>query len=455
MTTHQLPEYLQSVNGHSPVGGSSMSRVLRCPGSVKASFGIPNSSSKYADEGTKAHAIAEQRLHARVAGKKLPEPTTDMERHADEYIEYIFRQAPDVKPAVLIEHAVDYTHLMPNGVGTADCVMIDEVNGWLHVFDYKYGQGVMVYAAENEQLLSYLAGVHTRTKDLYEYTDMMVHICQPRAGENGHWDSWPVTPERLAQFELQVRVAANLIVSDKAPLVPGEKQCLWCPRSGNCQAQFAAIEKDVLADFDDVSEPDIENLTNEQLAQFHAKMPLIRQILSDVDSEIHRRTEAGEMEGLFKMVRGRKGPRSWNGSASVDDVVEQIKKANLNIDWIKTNVYSDPQLLSPTQLEKKGLKLPDQFVTQSQGKLVYAPIDDPRPAVTSVEDDFDDVQDGDAGADSLQSVADMARPLVPPVSPSGLPAGSLMNQRLDAINRMKTARKAGWSQATVDSFKVN
>lgn len=41
---------------------SSGSRLLTCPGSAKASQGIPEQISLFADEGTNAHGLAEIRL---------------------------------------------------------------------------------------------------------------------------------------------------------------------------------------------------------------------------------------------------------------------------------------------------------------------------------------------------------------------------------------------------------
>ena len=41
---------------------SSMGRVLSCPGSVKASSGIPEQTTLFSEEGSDAHQLAEIRL---------------------------------------------------------------------------------------------------------------------------------------------------------------------------------------------------------------------------------------------------------------------------------------------------------------------------------------------------------------------------------------------------------
>jgi hypothetical protein len=56
------------MSGHSRIGASSMHRWATCPGSVRLSKDMPNISSSYAEEGTRAHELAELIL----TGKDVP-----------------------------------------------------------------------------------------------------------------------------------------------------------------------------------------------------------------------------------------------------------------------------------------------------------------------------------------------------------------------------------------------
>src|SRR3546814_1945725 len=51
-----------SPTAHAVLGASSSHRWFNCPGSIRASEGMPNTSSVFAREGTAAHALAEHCL---------------------------------------------------------------------------------------------------------------------------------------------------------------------------------------------------------------------------------------------------------------------------------------------------------------------------------------------------------------------------------------------------------
>lgn len=47
------------MSAHAQLGPSGASRWMACPGSVRLSAGLPDESSPFAEEGTKAHELAE------------------------------------------------------------------------------------------------------------------------------------------------------------------------------------------------------------------------------------------------------------------------------------------------------------------------------------------------------------------------------------------------------------
>ena len=55
-----------------------------------------------------------------------------------------------------------------------------EDRGELHIIDFKYGQGVLVEAEENPQMMLYALGALRLFDSLYDITEVSMSIYQPR-----------------------------------------------------------------------------------------------------------------------------------------------------------------------------------------------------------------------------------------------------------------------------------
>ena len=129
-------------NGHAELGASSAHRWIACPASVKASRGLPDSSSPAAAEGTAAHELAEQSL---VMGFEPHEfigatfngilVSEEMADHIKIYTDFC-RSLSSTQ--ALIEQRLDYSPWAPGGFGTADYISISE--GEAYVVDLKFGR---------------------------------------------------------------------------------------------------------------------------------------------------------------------------------------------------------------------------------------------------------------------------------------------------------------------------
>lgn len=82
---------------HAELSPSSAVRWMQCPGSVAACRDLPDTSSKYADEGTDAHELAAKCLEsgkdaAEFIGAAMEKGTVvdaDMARYVQSYIDYV------------------------------------------------------------------------------------------------------------------------------------------------------------------------------------------------------------------------------------------------------------------------------------------------------------------------------------------------------------------------------
>ena len=136
---------------HALLSASSAHRWLNCPPSARLEEGLPSIVSDAAREGTLAHELAELKvsLYSRpldlskkaytAAVKKLKEDELwdgEMEGYTDEYVDYIKKTATafDAVPYIDVEKRLDLTPWIPDGFGTADCILIG--GGGLHVIDF-------------------------------------------------------------------------------------------------------------------------------------------------------------------------------------------------------------------------------------------------------------------------------------------------------------------------------
>ena len=167
---------------HALLSASSAHRWLKCTKSARLEEQFPDTTSEAAKEGTLAHELAELKVRnyfkpGDVSKRKLTfaikkfkeDPLWDDEMliHTDTYIDYI-RDVSIKLPAtpfVEVEKRVDFSDYVPEGFGTADCIMIQ--GNTLFVIDFKYGKGVPVSAEENPQMMLYALGAYEACKILY------------------------------------------------------------------------------------------------------------------------------------------------------------------------------------------------------------------------------------------------------------------------------------------------
>ena len=168
---------------HALLSASGAHRWMHCTPSALLEAQFPDTASEAASEGTLAHEIAEVKLRhyvdtinfgkrklnaalSKLRKKPLYQP--EMETYTDDYIDFIRHAgcAYEFMPFVQIEQKLDLTEYVPEGFGTADCLMIG--GNVLHIIDFKYGKGVPVSAENNEQLQLYALGAVKAYEMLYK-----------------------------------------------------------------------------------------------------------------------------------------------------------------------------------------------------------------------------------------------------------------------------------------------
>lgn len=373
---------------HAKLSASGSSKWLNCPGSINAEASYKEQTSGYADEGTLAHELADMCIKDRVnADTRIGSIVTktfrddkgnfirsiecivtkEMADNVQEYIDYVFSH--ETKNTILFsEERLDFSNIVPEGFGTMDAAVYDPDTGICHIFDLKYGKGVMVDAFENTQGQLYAIGFLNEFGFLYDIKSFTIHICQPR---KQNFSSWEISVADLNTFSKWVTERAELALTKDAPRIPGEKQCQWCKAKNDCKALANFAEQVIKCEFDkfDKDEVDTNILTDADKKAIIDNMKLITDFLNSVYKETYDRMCQGESFNGYKLVEGRSN-RTWG-----DDAESYLAEK------LGDDAYTK-KLIGVTLAQKYiGKEKVDELTYKPPGKLTMAPDYDKRKAV--------------------------------------------------------------------------
>lgn len=387
-----------SEKAHAELGASSAHRWMACPGSVRLCRDAPNVTSRWAAEGTVAHALAETCLREGKAPTEflgqafLPamhpdiEVTEEMADAVQAYCDLIHDQMKDNPDGSWIEKRFSLNALNPPApmFGTSDAVLYFASKRRLKVDDLKYGAGVPVEAEGNPQLMMYGLGALLEIEQELNLPidEIELTIVQPRAPHpGGIARSHVISYDDLVAFGIELLAAAERTMAPDAPLVPGE-HCRFCNAAGTCPALFARAQEAAQADFSaaPVALTKPETMTPERLGQLLAMSDDIETWIEAVRKTAYAILSTGHAVPGFKLV-WKRATRRWTDEAAVVTFAE-----GHGIDLTEMHTT---KLKTPAQLEKllpKGVKLPDSLVTQQSSGTTMAPESDKRPAVSAADD---------------------------------------------------------------------
>ena len=400
--------------GHALLSPSSASRWLRCPASVGYTKDMPQETSVYAEEGTRAHHWAEQAAKAVFCGEAfLPENFPDpeeMRKGAELYAHEIervlkgYKSEPEFWATELSLDIGSITREV-DAKGTADCVFLCE--GHLYVFDYKYGKGVQVEAEGNCQLSIYALAAMDMLAPFADISTVTMVIVQPRLG---HVVAWTPAATQLSNFRKQVDARAakafELLDADEKVLIenmnPGEDICRFCPARHACPAIAEQSRNAVVEAFPDLSAEQKDALKNvlvvpdspANLAKAYGAIGAIELWVKGVRESMLARLSKGEDVPGYKLVQGKPGNRTWKDEDAADAMLKGMR--------LKDAERYTYKLVSPTKVEKlvkegrlseRQWKRVMEQITRPGGRPVIAAANDPRQAINvSVENDFEQLE---------------------------------------------------------------
>ena len=301
---------------HALLSPSSASRWINCPPSALLNAEAGDRDTVFTREGELAHAVAELKARKHFIGmgpqkygaalRKLKGDELwqdEMDGHTDAYLDALKDIAATFAemPYVALEQRVDFSGYVPEGFGTADCIMIGgEV---LHIVDFKYGKGVEVSAEDNPQLKLYAMGAIEQYMAFYDIFTVRMTIVQPRIKREP--DTWELPARDLLRWaEDVVKPAAALATAGEGEFAEGD-WCRWCAVRGNCRARAAANTG--LEDFG-MKQPPL--LTDEEVGRALTLGRRLKTWLSDLEEYALTACLNGSDVPGWKAVEGR-AVRAW------------------------------------------------------------------------------------------------------------------------------------------------
>lgn len=362
------------MNHSNIVGGSTAKRVINCPASVKLCAKMPpKPSSEHADRGTLLHNVIAELLEFDKPPQQCIGATYKDQVLTQELIDEKIIPAlaaldeidPEKRMEYMVETRVDFGDFLPDVFGSTD--LLGRRDNRAFVIDWKFGDGVVVDAVENPQLLFYAAAA-MRTeaaKWVFEGADEIeCIIVQPPMIRR-----WVTTFERVREFEQELRYAVNLSSWPEPPMQTGD-HCRWCTAKPICPQMTGAVERALKVQ--------LVNLPAEQISQQLQQADAIEDYLRDLRALAFQMLENGQPVPGYKLV-AKQARRQWVDKAKIEA-------------WADANgiedAYEPPTIKSPAQLEKvlKKAKIEfpaDMVVSVSSGDTL-APDSDPRPAVLQI-----------------------------------------------------------------------
>ena len=368
---------------HSPSGAKTW---INCPGSLKLSEGIEDTTSRYAQEGTAAHALAEKCLKenmdadAYIAeiiinddGSKF-EVTKEMAAAVQIYLDFVRREVEKYPSAILgVEKKVKVKGfkdgIEKQGIyGTADAVIIEPL-GICHVIDFKYGQGVQVDAKRNYQMMIYsLAAMDI------DCSEIKMSVVQPRGRDKVTPDgitTYTMTPEDLLFFKDNILIPAAIKAESGKPEFKRDPDpdgwCKWCKAKCKCPEFQNDIEEKTgvpmkgNTPITEIDLPAPEDLTTEQIRNILDASSLLSMYIDSVKNYASQKIRNGEDVPGYKLVEGKKY-RQWSDPGK------------LKLQFGEYDIYKEPQLKTPNQVEQtlKKAKVSKEVMNKVQ-ELIYKP----------------------------------------------------------------------------------
>lgn len=333
---------------HSPIGASSAKRILACPGSVKLISSlptVPKQESIYAEEGTKAHEVAEKFFLEQEIPSWATEEMLDGAKLYAGTIDFFLTMEGAERSHVKLEDQIKWKGIA-NAFGTCDSYFV--FGHTLYIFDYKFGKGVKVEGKDNPQLLWYANAVRSNLK--YTPKNYVLVIVQPR---NGGVSVWECGNPELDAFRNQ------FIDALRCDDFNVSENCKWCPALPHCDAHKNKVAEvfDICLD-ENVKLCNIEDVQSSKLKLYLDNSYLLEGWVSAIREHAFTQMAKGLHVDGYKLEESLSN-RKWINEKEVESKYkdQDIYKKTLKTPAQMEKIIGKDIVNELTIREQKGKKL--------------------------------------------------------------------------------------------------
>lgn len=350
---------------HHKYGGSTASRTKNCPRwkCLADQNPIEDTSSSAADRGTMLHDCCERldtnpalefedllALDIKCGDHKLTEDLlyTKVVPAFDE-AEAIF----DIYDAEEVEAEL-HVKLDELVGGYIDRVGLSKDGKTLIILDYKFGEGIMVYANESDQFPFYAWCALFSAEGIDKYPNVekvVLAVVQPSEKRDSYSDLIEVTIEQIEEFGIEMDKA--ITIAEECYATPNNTDhlkegdwCKFCPnaKSGACPVKHASAEEALTIRTD---EGDFDDKLPRALDLAERLKPWIK----EVEAYALMRAEEGNKPKGWKLVEKR-AQRKWK---------DEKKAADAMVRYLKTANAYERKLITPAKAEQVCKRLDVDF----------------------------------------------------------------------------------------------
>jgi len=256
---------------HALLSASGADRWMVCTPAPRLEEIVAQVTSKYAEQGSFIHHLAELRLlyiTKQIQRKEMQDKYEEAKQEkyfdavtlaaANDYVAVVKSKMDEVRdenPLFLTERRFDFTKYIPESFGTSDFTIITDSR--LIICDLKGGKGVKVSAENNSQLKLYALGAYLEFKDTHQIKDIEMNIIQPRID---NYSTYTMTTEELITWvESEVVPKAKLAWEGKGERVASDKGCRFCKVKSTCEVYKDFKNPEVINDFDIILKKEKKN----------------------------------------------------------------------------------------------------------------------------------------------------------------------------------------------------